>query len=243
MTDSVAAEGRPKSPLWLAFRVFDEPARVFQELATRPRALVPVISLVVVMALAAFATPTEVLREQTREAMEAFRQGGQLTDGQVQQRVDAAGKISGRLTVFGMGTAVSLAGLAVVSLVLMLIFGATSSESLRFKSEFGIVAHANMVALAGAVFMLALVSFAGFEQLQLSMGFLFDQESSPFLYRFGSQITAFGAWSVFLLALGNKIKTKATGLGGPLVIVGGLWLLVKAGFALLGGVFGGLGGA
>ena len=240
MTDPVAAEGRPKNPLWLAFRVFDEPARVFQELATRPRALVPVISLVVVMALAAFATPTDVLRQQTRAA---FEQSGQLTDEQVQQRADAAGSTSGRMFIFGAGAVTGLAGLAVVSLVLMLIFGATSSEPLRFKSEFGIVAHANMVALAGAVFILALVSFAGFEQLQLSLGFLFDQESSPFLYRFGNQITAFGAWNVFLLALGNKIKTKATGLGGPLVIVGGLWLLVKAGFALLGGAFGGLGGA
>jgi hypothetical protein len=46
---------------------------------------------------------------------------------------------------------------------------------------------------------------------------------------------------MILIALGNQVLAKAKGIGGPLMIVGGLWLLVKLLFAALGGLgfFGG----
>jgi len=60
--------------------------------------------------------------------------------------------------------------------------------------------------------------------------------------RFTNQINVFGAWNVYILALGNQVKTKAKGIGGALTIVGGLWLALKVAGALIGGLFAGLGG-
>jgi hypothetical protein len=131
--------------------------------------------------------------------------------------------------------------LAAAAWVLMLIFGATSAEPLRFKDEFALVSHAYMISLVGGVLVIALLAFAGLNEVQLSLGFLFNEDSSPFLHRFTNQINVFGAWNVYVLALGNQVKTKAKGIGGALTIVGGLWLAMKVGGALIAGFFLGMG--
>ncbi|MFQ5703015.1 MAG: YIP1 family protein [Gemmatimonadales bacterium] len=242
MNNTASTDSQSAGALWLALRVLDEPAKVFQSLASKPRALIPIVLLVLASVVVAFATPERVLKNQVREQLEAFRGGGGLTDEQFQERLDAAASPGSRVSILGFGSVGGVVGLVIVAAVLMLIFGATSGSPVRFKDEFAIVAHANVASIAGAVLVVALTVFAGFDQLQLSVGFLFDQETQPFLYRFANQITVFGAWNVFLIALGNKIKTEAQGLGTPLAIVGGLWIVTKLLFAALGGLAAGLAG-
>ncbi len=236
MTD---APDQPRGPLWLVVRVFDEPGAVFRSLVERPRALAPLLLIVVVSAMVAFVTPAETFRQQTRQQIEQFQQRGQLTEEQVNERVENAATPAGRAMIFAFAAVGGIVSLAIVSLVLMFIFGTTSGTSVRFKEEFAIAAHAYVPQLLGAVLVVLLATFAGLHQLQLSLGFLFDADSSPFLSRFANQITLFGAWNVFLLALGNQIKTNWKGIGGPLMIVGGLWLLLKLAFAGLGSIGGG----
>jgi hypothetical protein len=241
MTDPAQQDGNGKSSLWLAFRVFDEPTAVFRDLAIRPRALVPILCLVVAAAFGAFATPSRVLEEQTRTSLEALEESGRLTAEQVQERVDNASGTAGRLTILGAGVVGGPLVLVVVAWVLMLIFGATSSDPLRFKDELAIVSHAYMISIAGGILTILLLAFAGFDEVRLSLGFLFDEQDSPFLYRFMNQINVFGAWNVYVLALGNQVKTKAKGIGGALTIVGGLWLALKVVGALFGGLIAGMG--
>ena len=239
MTEATGTERQGKSAVWLASRVFDEPVQVFTELAARPRALLPIILLVVVTAVVAFGTPDDILQDRARDQIEAVRERAQLTDEQVQERVEGAASIRNRaMLMFGIGSVAGVAVLALIAVVLMLIFGATGPEPIKFKTEFGILAHANLISLAGLVLMVILMRFGGIGDPQLSLGFLFGEETSPFLHRFARQITLFGTWHMLLVALGNKILSKAKGIGGPLVIVGGLWLLVKLVGAGLGGLFG-----
>jgi hypothetical protein len=89
--------------------------------------------------------------------------------------------------------------------------------------------------------MVALWRFAGMEEVQLSLGFLVN-EDAKFLHGFLSLFSLFGAWTAGLLALGNQIRTKMKGMGTALAVVGGLWVLANAGLAALGSVFGGFGG-
>jgi len=227
----------PKGSLWLAFRVFDEPTKVFQELAGNPRYLVPLICVVVVAALLAFATPTDVLVDQARDQLQPFVERGQLTEDQAAERIDGAGGTGQRLAMLAGGAIAGPVILLIIAGVLTLIFNAMGSEPVGFKREFALVVHANMVALAGAVLTLLLMVFMDMRQ-QISLGFLFPADSG-FMYRYANQVTLFGAWDVFLLALGNTVLTKAKGIGGALAIIGALWLLVKVPFALLGGLFGG----
>ena len=241
MTDPAPLDKPGKSSLWLAFRVFDEPTAVFKELAERPRALVPILCLILAAIFAAFAMPSRVMEEQARATFEQLQENGQLTAEDAQERIDNSSGTTARLTVLLAGVVGGPLILAVTALVLMLIFGATSADPLRFKDEFAIVSHAYMIAIAGGVLSVALLAFAGLDEVQLSLGFLFDEDSSPFLYRFTNQINLFGAWNVYILALGNQVKTKAKGIGGALMIVGGLWLVLKVGGALLTGLFLGMG--
>ena len=241
MTGPAQVDEHGKSALWLAFRVFDEPTAVFKELAARPRALVPILCLIASATLTAVAMPSRVLQEQARASLEYVQESGGLTADQVQERVDNASSTVGRLTIFGAGVVAGPLMLVLTAWVLMLIFGATTADPLRFNDEFAIVAHAYMITIAGGVLTMVLLAFAGFDEVQLSLGFLFDKESSPFLYRFTNQVNLFGAWNVYVLALGNQVRTKAKGVGGALIIVGGLWLALKVGGALIGGFLAGLG--
>ena len=130
-------------------------------------------------------------------------------------------------------------GLVVVSLLLMFIFGSTSGVEIGFKDEFAIAVHAFLPQLVGGLLVLALMAFAGFDQFEISLGFLFDRDTSPFLHAFTNGVTFFGGWNVYLLALGNQVKTNARGIGGSLAIVGGLWLAMKlllAGVGAMAGV-------
>jgi hypothetical protein len=239
VTEATSTEGQAKSAVWLVLRVFDEPGQVFTELAARPRALLPIILLVIVTGVFAFGTPNEVLREQARDQVEAIRERAQLTDEQAQERIEGASSLRNRaIFIFGIGSGGGLVVLAIISVVLMLIFGATGPEPIKFKTEFAVLAHANVISLAGVLLMIILMRFAGIADPQLSLGFLFGEETSPFLHRFARQVTLFGTWHMLLVALGNKILSKAKGIGGPLLIVGGLWLLVKLVGAALGGLFG-----
>ncbi len=240
MTEPTNHEPQQKSALWLVLRVFDEPVQVFRELAARPRILLPAILLVLVTGVYAYGTPAAVLQEQTRSQMEAFQERGQLTDEQIQERVDRAASPGSRAVIFGAGAGGALVAMAVVALVLMLIFGAMGPDPIKFMAEFSVVLHANVVSLAGAVLMVLLMRFAGMTEPTLSLGFLFNEEANAFLYRLANQITLFGTWNMLLVALGNQILSKGKSFMGPLFIVGALWLLVKLGLAALGGLgFGG----
>ena len=237
MADPTAPDAQPKSALWLAFRVFDEPTRVFQELAVRPHYWVPLACLVLVAAFAAFATPEDVLIEQTRDQIQAAVDRGQLTQEVADERIQNSGSMQNRVIILVAGTVVGAIMLLIVAGVLSLIFNAMSAEPVGFKREFAVVVHANMAALAGAVLAVLLAMFTGMRQ-PLSLGFLFGEDSG-FLYQFANQITLFGAWDVYLLALGNMVLIRAKKIGTALMIIVGLWLLAKIPLALLGGMFGG----
>ena len=240
MTDPVQHEEKGKSSLWLAYRVFDEPTAVFRELAARPRFMQPIYCLIAVAIFSAFLTPARVLEEQTRSSLAPFEESGRMTPEAVQEAVAEAASSRNRWTILAAGAGGGVVSLVVAAFVLILIFGATSSERLCFKDEFAIVSHAYMISLAGAMLALILV-LAGLDDVKLTLGFLFNEESSPFLHRFTNQINLFGAWNVYVLALGNQIKTQAKGIGGALTIVGGLWLGMKVVGALVGTLIAGMG--
>ncbi len=235
---------KPVGTWWLALRVIDEPEAVFRQLVAQPRALVPIMLVVIVAAIVAVGLPGDNLREQARNQMEAAQERApdRITDADVERRVErAAGPVT-RGIIFVGQVAFMLIMLTVVAAVLMLIFGAMGSEPIKFKDEFAIAAHAYMPQLMGALLIMLLMRFAGADQFFLSLGFMFDQEGSPFRHQLGNQFGLFGAWNVFLLALGNQIRTGGKGIGTPRAIVGGLWVLVNLVFAGLATVFGGRAG-
>lgn len=240
---SPVSEQGPPSAWWLLLRVLDEPGAVFRSLEQRPRALLPVVALVVVSFIAGFLTPGEQLQNQARQqaallerrAEAAPPEQAEQFEARVQEMIANAASPGRRLTTAIFGAVIPLVGLAVVAVVLLLIFGAMASEPIRFKQEFAVAAHAFVPQLLG-ILVIVLLSIAGVKDVQLSLGFLSDMERSPFLFTLLSQLSLFAVWNVLLLAVGNQVLIGGKGLVGPLGIVGGLWIVKNVAVAGLVGL-------
>ena len=228
-----------KSPWWLALRVIDEPGAVFRALAQKPTVILPIILLVLTAGIVAVGTPASTLRSRAERQADIVEQRAperMTADDRAEMLEEAAGTRN-RAIIFGAGSVVGFIALLGVAGVLLLIFNAAGTQPLKFKDELAIATHAYVPQLLGAILMIVLARFASFEE-SLSLGFLVRE---GFLHNLGQQITLFGAWNVVLLALGNQIRAGMKGLGTPLFIVGGLWMLVNVGFAGIASAFGGAG--
>ncbi len=233
---------QPKSPVQLVLRVLDEPGAVFTELAARPRALLPVILYLVVAFGSTFAMPARIMRSETQHRMEAMeqRRPGMIPPEARERAVQqAAGPVS-RATAFAFVAAIGLLAIVIVAAVLRVVFGGLSPAPITFRQEFAIAAHAYVPQVLGAIATLIAIVVTSDARFRFSLGLAFDPDSGGFAYKLANEFTLFGAWNVYLLALGNQIKTRATSVATPLTIVGALWVVVNLLFAGLQSVLGGL---
>jgi hypothetical protein len=229
------------SPLWLALRIIDEPVEVFRSLAEKRSILVPLLLIVVGVGIATALTPQSVFDREAEMQIQMIedRAPDQLTEERRQEILDGAGSMQARIMRFVFGSvAIVLFWVLATAGVLLLIFNAYGSEPLTYKDQMAIAAHAYMPQVLGMFVMVLLIRFAGFEATGLTLGFLFDPEEQTFLNAIGTQFTLFGAWNMFLLALGSQILTKTKTLGGPLMIVASLWVLVNLALGALAGATG-----
>jgi hypothetical protein len=235
---------QPKSPIQLVLRVLDEPGAVFTELAARPRALLPVILLIVVAAASTLGIPTRIMRGAVEHQLQTLEQNhpNMMTPEARQRAVQRAGSPVSRATAFVIGTAIGLISLVIVAAVLRMVFGGMSAEPITFRHEFAIAAHAYVPQILGGIATLIAIIVTSDAQFRFSLGLLFSSDSGGFLPRLANQFTLFGAWNVYLLALGNQIKTKTKGIGTPLTIIAGLWVVVCFVLAGVQSVLGGLAG-
>jgi hypothetical protein len=225
-----------KGPVWLALRVFDEPGAVFAELARRPRALLPILLFVSVTLGVAMLVPTPVLRSA---AEQQFRALEQRSPGAIPPEIRAralgdAGTAKNRAAVFIAATAGGLLMVAIASGVLLLIFNAVGGGDMRYRDEWSIAWHAYLPQVVGIVITWLGITFTNDMQFRPGLGFLVSADTSRFGHSLAQQFTIFGAWNVYLLALGNQIRTRARGIGPSLTIVGILWVCVNLLFAFLG---------
>jgi hypothetical protein len=233
---------QPKSPVQLVLRVLDEPGSVFTELAARPRALLPVILWLVVAVASTFAMPARIMRSATEHQLEALeqRRPGVITPEVRQRAVERAGTVVSRSTASAAVAVIGLLAIVIVAAVLRVVFGGLSPEPITFRQEFAIAAHAYVPQILGAVATWIAIVVTSDARFRFSLGLFFDPDSGGFVGKLANQFTLFGAWNVYLLALGNQIKTRGKSLATPLAIVGGLWVAVCLVFAGLQSVMGGL---
>ncbi|MSR07828.1 MAG: hypothetical protein EXR93_12310 [Gemmatimonadetes bacterium] len=241
MTSAPIGES-PKSPFWLAFRVFDEPGQVFTELAQRPRGLVPVLIFAIAFAAIAIGAPTSVLQNAATQQFEAIEKSrpGVITPEIREKAISQAGGVRSRLNLLIFPVLIGLIFMALSAAILSLILNSLSSVEISLRDEWAIVTHANMVLCVGALVTWLGIALSGDMTFRVALGFLVSKDTSQFGHSLGQQITVFGAWYVYLLALGNQIKMKAKGIGTPLTIIGGFWIVLSVLFAWLSSFFGGM---
>ncbi len=224
--------GPTPSAVGLAIHVFDDPAGTFTKLAARPMVWLPIVLLIVVTAVSQFMMPANLLREQTaRTLARVEQQTGKPLDASMRaDRLAKVGSTSSRLIGTATGSVFLLIWLVIVAAVCKLIFGAGAPEPIRFRQEFSMAAHANLVLLLGMIVTVFLIRASGRLDTTVSLGFL---APSGFAHAYLSRLSIWGAWVVVLLAIGNKVLAKGKSLTGPLLILGGLWLVVNVPLAFL----------
>lgn len=227
--------GGPKpSAFALALHVFDDPVQTFRTLVRFPVFALPIILIVIVAGIGAIAVPGAVLRQATQRTYERIEQrtGKPLPDSVKSAAVNKAAAPTRRAIGVVSQTVVGVLWLVILAAVMKLIFGAGAADPITFRQEFAMAAHANLVVLLGGLVTIGMILATGRLNVSVSLGFL---APSGFAHAYLSRLTVWGAWDVFLLAMGNKVLGKADSLTGPLVIIGGLWLAVNIPLALLTG--------
>jgi hypothetical protein len=227
-------ETTPPAPsaVGLAVHTFDSPAGTFTKLAARPTVWLPIVLMIVVVALGQFAIPTPMLQQATAKALANVEKlSGKPLDPQVRAtQMAKVGSTAGRLTRTASTVVVGLIFLAIVAGICKLIFGAGASEPIRFKQEFAVVMHANLVILVGGIITVFMIRTSGRLDAGVTLGFL---APSGFAHAYLGRLSVWGAWDVLLLAIGNKVLAKAKSLTGPLLILGALWLAINVPLAFL----------
>ena len=216
------------SPFWLAFRVLDEPGRVFTQLAERPRALIPVLLMVISGLVVGFAMPASVLESAAERQLRAFeqRQEQSFAPDIRSEALTRSSSAPGRALVAAASVANSTISVAFTSVVLVLVFNATGAR-IRFREQWAISAHAFVPWIVGSLVTVMIIAALNNPFFKMSLGFLVGAERHPFLYSFADQFTFFGAWNMYLLALGNHIRLRDRPWSSVLVVVGGLWLVTN----------------
>jgi hypothetical protein len=224
------------NPAWLVVRVFDEPGQVFADLTTRPRALLPFLLFIAASLGVAVLVPTPVLRHAAEQQFRALdqRSPGAIPPEVRDQALRDAGSGKNRLGVFLASAGGGTVMMAIAAGVLLLIFNAVGSSEMKFRDEWSIAWHAYLPQVAGIAVTWLGISLTNDVQFRVGLGFLVSPETSRFGHSLAQQFTVFGAWNMYLLALGNQIRARGPGLAGSLAIVLALWVIVNLLFAFLG---------
>lgn len=242
MTAPVGSEAQPRSPWWLVLRVLDEPGAVFRELAVRPRAMLPVILYLVVALGTTVGLPASVMRSAAEAQFQKLEQShpGMVRPEVRQQAMERAGSVRGRVTGFVFAAVIGLAMFLAVAGVLRPVFSGLAPDPITFRQEWAIAVHAYVPQILGMVATLIAIVALNDVQFRFSLGLLFNPDSGGFVYRLANQFTLFGAWNVYLLALGNQVRIKSKSIATPLMVVGGFWVAVNLLWAGVQSAMGGL---
>ncbi|MFQ5890761.1 MAG: YIP1 family protein [Gemmatimonadota bacterium] len=125
---------------------------------------------------------------------------------------------------------------AILAGVLLLLFNVFGGGEASFKQLFSAAIHSNFVVTIGGLFTLPLMLAARDLELSLSLRLLAPfAESGTYLYRFLGGLNIFGMWATVVLGIAVSRIYPRRSAGGAGALLLGLYVLLKAIFAIFGG--------
>jgi hypothetical protein len=226
--------------------VFFEPAKTFEDIASRPGWIVPLLLIigVTVLYMALFAQHVGWER-MMRQQFESSPRVAQLTPEQREQQI----AVAARFAPIG-GFAGAVVGIPVTylleSAILLGIAAGMLSAPVKFKQVFAVICYTGLTTLIQVPIMIAVMFLKNPDDynmrnpLMFNPGALMDPSSgSKFLYSLASSLDLFSFWMIFLAATGLKAAGgKKLSFGGALMAVIVPWAIWVLGKASLAGVFG-----
>ena len=225
--------------------IFISPVETLADVARKPDFVAPLI-LGVLGAIAVTETMLWKIGMERiiRTSIEQSGRASSMSPEQMDQAVHQGARIGGILAHLG-GIVVPPIALLIIAglglLIVNLIFGAQT----KFKKVFSLICYANLVSLLGSLMAVAVILFGDPDHFNAqnpvpsNVGFFLNpHEVSKPLYSLASSADIFTIWLLILLAVGLAEGTgrKVKPLSILLLYAGFwvVWILVKAGLAMLG---------
>lgn len=224
--------------------VFFEPSKAFEDVAARPRWIVP-LALIILSVCAMMAVFSQRVGFETmvREQMERNPRVAQLPAEQREAQI-AIGARFGPI----MGYAGSIVGFPlmylVIAAVLLGIAAGMFSAPVKFKQVFAIVCYSGLPAILSSLLAIVVIFLKGSE-FNLQNPLMFNPAAamdplatSKFLYSLLSSIDLFSFWMIFLIATGlHAAGGKKLPFGKALFAVVLPWAVYVLGKSSMAGMF------
>jgi hypothetical protein len=227
--------------------VFFEPAKAFEDIASRPRWLTPLIIIMVCAISVSVVFSQRVGWERFfRQQIESSPRTAQMSTEQKEQAIAMQSK-------FGpiMGGAGVLIGLPIYYLiasgVLLGIVSGIMSAPVKFKQVFAVMCYASLAgAVVSSILTLAVMFLKSPDQFNLQNPLAFNpgafmdpQGGSKFLYSLATSLDLFSLWTIFLIAVGLKAAGgKKLSFGGAFFAVLVPWAIYVLCKSAIAGAFG-----
>jgi len=244
--DDTPAAGGQIGEVQRILGVFWEPKPVFENVAARPRWLVPLLILTVLSILYVSSFSRIVGWEAfVRYQIESnTRLQQQLSPEQRERIVEQQTQTVSRFGMVGASVGVAASTL-VIATVFLGVFNLMAGANLKFRQSFSITCYSFLP--TGLSTILALVVMflkdpAEFDlqnPLVLNVGAFLDPSATPkWLLSVASSLDAFSFWVILLLGLGYSVAAKNVSFSKALTLivsVWAVWLASKAGWTALVG--------
>lgn len=199
--------------------VLVEPVKTFQVISEDPRALVPIIAVLVIdLLLTIWLLPQ--FKEMTGEALKQ-------TPNMTADQIKAALKWTGISLVI---SAVLLPPLIwLVQAALLVLYNQISLGAAKFKQLFVVAFYAWLPAFLGSVIKSVLMATIGIKKamaISTSLALLLPRSmDTSFWYFLLNKFDVFGIWSLILLVLGGSIAMQQKESKKLAIYIFGLWLV------------------
>ena len=225
--------------------IFISPVETLADVARKPDFVAPLI-LAVLGAIAVTETMLWKIGMEriVRTSIEQSSRASSMSPEQMDQAVRQGAKFGAIFAHIGGIVAPPIALLIIAGLGLLIVNLILGAQA-KFKTVFSLVCYANLVTLLGALMAVAVILFGDPDHFNAqnpvpsNVGFFLNpHEVSKPLYSLASSADIFTIWLLILLAVGLAEGTgrKVKPLSILLLYAGFwvVWILVKAGLAMLG---------
>ena len=225
--------------------IFISPVETLADVARKPDFVAPLI-LGVLGAIAVTETMLWKIGMERiiRTSIEQSGRASSMSPEQMDQAVHQGARIGGILAHLG-GIVVPPIALLILAGLGLLIVNLILGGQTKFKTVFSLICYANLVSLLGSLMAVAVILFGDPDHFNAqnpvpsNVGFFLNpHEVSKPLYSLASSADIFTIWLLILLAVGLAEGTgrKVKPLSILLLYAGFwvVWILVKAGLAMLG---------
>jgi len=185
------------------------PKATFEDIVRKPTWVLPTALIVVFSFLGAIALNSHFnWREYISQQIEKNSRASQLSTEQKEQQIEVSAKYS-PIAAYAFGLILPVAGLLVISLVLMGAYNLLAAVGVNFKTSLSIVSHALFPAAVVGTILFTTVLFlkpVGMFDLDnpvaTNLAALFPDDAAKWLVALGKNVDLLEIWKLVLLAIG-----------------------------------------